>query len=722
MANSNATYNTSITVDMPDFTSSTVTFTNTAYFTSGNNEILPGKQYSLTLDSNGQGTQVLPCPDNDGTTAVNWRINLPSNESITAAISYSASSQALSDILASASTTTDPDSITASLATKANKVTGATVGDLAYLDSDGDLVDTGLPYGGAYTSDQQLINWAGQLPQLMTSVTRTDYSDSIECGWIQVTGTVTWPDGATGHLDGGEYPDQLGVLQWFTASHATSGKIVVQDLLENGVAGLTVITPDYYVDSSASGDGTLATPYATLAEATPSNGEIVAIKSGSTFAETLTPVAGVGYYRYASGNKPILDAGVTFTAGSWAKTAGRTNVYEQTVTVELHVSSSFVNVQEDSVLLKRVADVATCDSTAGSTVSSVDTGSGNTSVTIYVHTTNSDDPTSNGSTYRYTRLLYGIDGIDIDSVVIDGIHTRLQSSNNGSMRVGGDSTIRNCRAQYGGKHNMFASGGSLVLGCVMDEAEYNSTWSHLVFNEDTPTSADDITVKCCAMTMATLDTSASGLNHHKNVSGTFGDVLVYRMYTSGMGSAAYSDDVDCTSATLRKCYSLNDTRFCSWTAFSGGLIDNCGIKTNVANARLISESAAGTLTVRGGYLWAANNVNGGMFYTTAAGTYVFVDVLFYNTSSNNTKLAIFANNASLTLRVNNCKFKFANTPFAYITSAALSVYTANQNQFDTDDDFTIDGNAYASVALYIAGTGQDAAASIGGVDVSRATG
>lgn len=145
MTDSNATYNTSVAVDMPDYASSNVTFTNLVFFTSGNNEIFPGKQYVLTLGVNGTGTQVLPCPDNDGTTAVNWRINLPSRESGTYAISYSASTQQLSDILASQSTTTDPDSITASLATKANKVAGATADNLASLDADGDLQDTGLP-------------------------------------------------------------------------------------------------------------------------------------------------------------------------------------------------------------------------------------------------------------------------------------------------------------------------------------------------------------------------------------------------------------------------------------------------------------------------------------------------------------------------------------------------------------------------------------------------
>lgn len=144
MANTNATYATSISVDLPDYPAAVVTFTNTAFFVSGNSEVLPGKQYSLTLDSSGQGTQTLPCPDNTGDLAINWRINLPSKESGTYAIAYSAITQNLSDILAAQSTTADPDVITAALAAKANKVTGATADNLASLDANGDLQDSGF--------------------------------------------------------------------------------------------------------------------------------------------------------------------------------------------------------------------------------------------------------------------------------------------------------------------------------------------------------------------------------------------------------------------------------------------------------------------------------------------------------------------------------------------------------------------------------------------------
>ena len=144
MANTNATYATSIAVDLPDYPAATVTFTSAAFFVSGNSEVLPSKQYSLTLDSSGQGTQTLPCPDNTGDSAINWRINLPSKESGTYAIAYSAIVQNLSDILAAQSTTADPDNITAAIAAKANKLPGGTEDNLFSIDANGDLQDSGF--------------------------------------------------------------------------------------------------------------------------------------------------------------------------------------------------------------------------------------------------------------------------------------------------------------------------------------------------------------------------------------------------------------------------------------------------------------------------------------------------------------------------------------------------------------------------------------------------
>jgi len=489
------------------------------------------------------------------------------------------------------------------------------------------------------------------------------------------------------------------------------------DLVTGTTTPIEVITPDYYVDSSASagGDGSLATPYDEISDLSLSADDIVALKSGSTFAETLTLVSGVSVYRYGSGNRPILDAGVTFTPASWAATTGRTNVYEQDVAIELASTKSFVSVLEDGAHMSRVADVATCDSTAGSYTVSTDSGSGDSTVTVYIHPTGSTNPTSNGSTYRYSRKLYSVNGTDIDDVIVDGIHTRLQSSENGSLRVGGAGTLRFCKAEFGSKHNIFIKDGCDTRGTVADEAYYNSSFSLWIYNEDTPTS-EGITIKSCAAVMSAIDSNATGLNGHVNTSGDFGEVMIERFYTTNM-TTAVSDTSDSTAVTLKQCYSLNDSKFAQ-LEFDGAKVIDCGIKTNVSSSRPITQNAGVTLIIKGGYIWCSDAVNGGMVYSTQSGDVLIEDVLFYNTSSSNVRRAVYGNDASLVMKIYNCAFRF-DTVQDYFNLVSIATFTADGNQYHADDSFIIDGTTYNTLALYVAGEDQDNGAVIGRVDISR---
>jgi len=95
-----------------------------------------------------------------------------------------------------------------------NEASSITSGDWIVIDNDS--------YGQAKKFDATLLvaasstanlikGWAASIDAFMSSVTRTDYSDGLNAGWIYVSGTVTWPDGQTGHVDGVEYPDQPGI-------------------------------------------------------------------------------------------------------------------------------------------------------------------------------------------------------------------------------------------------------------------------------------------------------------------------------------------------------------------------------------------------------------------------------------------------------------------------------------------------------------------------------
>lgn len=206
MTNSNAAYYTDIVCDLPDYPADVITFRNSGgYFVSGNAEVFPGQTYTLTLSATGQGTQRLPCPDNTGVTAVRWNIGLPDDDIASVSIAYSATSQDLSDVLASTATTTTPDAVTAALANKANKVSGAVAGNLASLTSGGDLADSGSApadfdaAGSAATVAGNLTTHEG----LTGTAVHGLGSASVEnTSAFEVGGAVAAHDDESGHANG----------------------------------------------------------------------------------------------------------------------------------------------------------------------------------------------------------------------------------------------------------------------------------------------------------------------------------------------------------------------------------------------------------------------------------------------------------------------------------------------------------------------------------------
>jgi hypothetical protein len=113
---------------------------------------------------------------------------------------------------------------------RANKVAGAVANDIAGLDSDGDLIDTGIQKGwvngirettidttfaladgtieaDATTGDIIVTLFSAATPGRPGTVTKTDSSDFIVT--LRCAGTDTWPDGSTDVelLDQGEALD-----------------------------------------------------------------------------------------------------------------------------------------------------------------------------------------------------------------------------------------------------------------------------------------------------------------------------------------------------------------------------------------------------------------------------------------------------------------------------------------------------------------------------------
>lgn len=93
-----------------------------------------------------------------------------------------------------------------------------------------------------------------------------------------------------------------------------------------------------------------------------------------------------------------------------------------------------------------------------------------TNEVLYLHPRNSADPATSGQTFTATRRIYALrTGANAN---VDGVLTRMNGHNDGSLIVGANSNVRRSVCQAGHKHNLFlsASGQPLIEDVVLVEA------------------------------------------------------------------------------------------------------------------------------------------------------------------------------------------------------------------------------------------------------------
>ena len=225
---------------------------------------------------------------------------------------------------------------------------------------------------------------------------------------------------------------------------------------------------DIFVDSVGGDDlnsGTkrsepLQTLTAALAAA-PSSRARIGLKRGSFWRESLdlSTITSPRVGAYGTGNPPRISGTDVFS--SWSKTAGRTNVYQTSVTYE---SGGRITVYEDDILLERVADEATCDSTPGSFVKLLANTAGTS--TLKIHASDSGNPSSNGKIYEVSVRRNGIYGVD--NTIVSGIQTEKAISNNGSTDLVNRTNciVSKILAANGTKHNL-GIGAGFAEDCIV---------------------------------------------------------------------------------------------------------------------------------------------------------------------------------------------------------------------------------------------------------------
>lgn len=222
----------------------------------------------------------------------------------------------------------------------------------------------------------------------------------------------------------------------------------------------------WFVDAVAGNDAndgrSERTPFATLARLRQSpleTGDLIYLARGSLWREELTDLPiGVEVTAYGTHSaKPIIDGSDVAENASFRKTAGLAHVYEIAWTHDFGPDNGKTahRVWENDFRLRRVQDLSACDAIPGSFYAEPPTEGGPD--TIYVHASDSSDPSTNGFEYELTRRRWAVQLYEhTRHASVRSLHTRRNAHADGSLVV--DGRVSDCLAEDGRVHNVFIRG------------------------------------------------------------------------------------------------------------------------------------------------------------------------------------------------------------------------------------------------------------------------
>jgi hypothetical protein len=291
----------------------------------------------------------------------------------------------------------------------------------------------------------------------------------------------------------------------------------------------TLLPIDWYVDSKNGKDTNAGTSpdqaFATIArlQEVLKEGQAVGLARGSHWREQFTIAQGnIKIVAYGNGDKPILDCSDNLDNSSFTKSSGYQNVYEITISPDLYNTKTWVRAWEGDLGLLRVASLSECDATPGSYFPSADTGS--PPITLYIHASDSSDVRKNGKVYAASIRRYGIESSSANNIFIDGIETRRNLSEDGSLKLGNFGRLENCICRDGSKHNLYVRTGAYLKKVEAVEAYYAGMPATMfVYNDNSPNS-EGVTFEQCTARCTKRDARVTGFYGHRNVSGDFGVV------------------------------------------------------------------------------------------------------------------------------------------------------------------------------------------------------
>lgn len=472
----------------------------------------------------------------------------------------------------------------------------------------------------------------------------------------------------------------------------------------------TSIPIDYYVDSENGDDDndgkSPQTAVASIAKVLSmlQEGQTVGLASGSHWREHfVVTYNNIKLVAYGAGEKPIIDASDVVPSASWSKTAGRSNVYQISVSPEWGMFN-WLNAWCNDAFLTRADDLASCDNTPGSYYPSGLSGT----ITLYIHPPGSTDPRTDGKTYEYTQRPHSI---SVRSPIyhgteLHGIHARRNLVEVGSVVLDKRCKIINCLISDGSKHNIYVGEGSYLADTICRNAYYGTqNFAFFVFYTAEGT-GQDVTVINCRAENTTGVLQPNGTGFHAHTSGGFlGDLYLKNIYANQMGyviDTAYSsksitidgmESDGCMYAVLMQMsMSIRDLTHSVET-------DKRAINMFASDATLtLSDSTIilNGLYASGGLLYSATNPNL---------TVIMDNVHFIG---QNNEICVYIGDTGGSIVARNCEFENVSRPYSVAPTGAID---SDNNRFRDECSFELNGVTYNTIADWQA-TGHDAHSSI----------
>lgn len=409
---------------------------------------------------------------------------------------------------------------------------------------------------------------------------------------------------------------------------------------------------------------------------------------------------GTGALAMVDGSDPITGWEAEGTANVWQKTGV---VHDATGTNRLRVYDL------DGNLLARVANVATCSSTAGSFVDVK--GSDGSPVTIKVHPSTGDlDPEGYEVTTRLVAAQFG------DSARVEGLRVQRAISNNGALEVGENASVKRVLSVDGSKHNFLIRSG-LMEDCIALRCDPPTSYelSNTRFVLFTPDAAGKSGIFRRCFTTGAVDAQASAITVHDSAGNWYDSVTGEQLASIGIifgwGISALVVEVNgyFSKDQLSALSGYSDDHTWRYVQVQAGSND---IGLGLAPG---DNPASAVMRILDGAFYDAGS-NSGLFRLTAGLNGVTIEIernAFY--SAGNRPRMTAEGMSSGTIKVNRSIFASVSGDYP-ITIPTGVTYEGNYNVFAPFTRCKYHGTDYLTLASWQAATGQD----LNSIDVTLA--